>query len=71
MDNTSEVVKNVRKAKKPEDVFGVLAPGTLCAPVLRRASSDPCDYASEIEECTQLPVSVMSFGPTAEDKRWG
>jgi adenylosuccinate synthase len=39
-----------------------------CTPVLRKVSS--INYVREIEACTHLPVSVMSFGPTAEEKHW-
>lgn len=41
-----------------------------CTPVLRKVSSDHRNYVQEIENYTDLPVSVMSFGPTAADKHW-
>jgi adenylosuccinate synthase len=41
-----------------------------CTPVLRGVPSDVQGYVREIEQCTGLPVSVISLGPTAEDKRW-
>lgn len=43
-----------------------------CRPVMRQLGSPVtvAEYVDAIQTSLDLPISVMSFGPTAEDKRW-
>ena len=44
----------------------------VCTPVFRDVPNDPEGYVQAIREglLTNLPITVTSHGPTAEDKRW-
>jgi adenylosuccinate synthase len=65
--------RDIKLCSKPGDLQhqGQLTQALSSArPVLKQIASAPEEYVRVIEESLGLPVTITSFGPTAEDKRW-